>query len=151
MSKIEEEVKVYTLTVYLIQGPMTEEFEGEEISRTVRIRGDQTLEDLHRIIFGAFDRWEKHGYEFNLGEGPRDQSEIYTLSSFLEEGEGDVSKTAIDSLGLEEGRAFGYLFDFGDNWLHQIDVIGVEEPAGVEGEYPKITNKIGESPPQYPD
>lgn len=59
------------------------------------------------------------------------------MSSALEEGEGDVAKTEIGSLGLEEGRAFGYLFDFGDNWLHQINVNDVKELAEVEGEHPK--------------
>jgi len=53
-------------------------------------------------------------------------------------------------LGLEVGRAFGYLFDFGDNWLHQINVIAVDEIPG-KGRYPKIVAREGKSPPQYPD
>ena len=62
------------MDVYLIGGPVTKEFYGKEISRRVQIKGDQTLEHLHRIIFKAFDRWEEHLYEFNLGKGPYDRA-----------------------------------------------------------------------------
>src|SRR5512137_369876 len=62
--------KLYTLKVFLIGGPMGEEFDGKTISRTIQIRGDQTLAVLHRVIFTAFDREEEHLYEFQFGKGP---------------------------------------------------------------------------------
>jgi hypothetical protein len=144
---------LYTLTVYLIQGPLPEGFE-ELVSRTIQIRGDQTLEDLHHAIFKAFDRWEEHMYEFLLGEGPFDRSAVYSLPFWtdpeVEDSLGSVKDTTIDSLGLEEGRAFGYRFDFGDEWLHQIDVVGIDENESSE-KYPRIIDRTGKSPPQYPD
>jgi len=147
--------KVYTLDVYLIGGPVTKEFAGKEISRRVQIKGNRTLKDLHRIIFKAYDRWEEHLYEFILGKGPYDRSEIYSLhvdgKGFEDdEKEGDVTKTTIESLGLRVGRAFGYRFDFGDDWLHQINVVAIAAHPG-NGKYPKIIKRVGESPPQYPD
>lgn len=148
--------KLYTLIVYLIQGPMSSEFDGQTISRTIQIRGDQTLEFLHEAIFKAFDRFDEHLYEFLLGVGPDDRSAVYSLPAEVElpgldeEMAGDVRTTTIDSLSLEVGRAFGYHFDFGDDWLHQIDVTAIEDYSG-KGKYPKITNKVGKSPPQYPD
>jgi hypothetical protein len=116
------------------------------------------LEDLHKAIFKAFDRFDSHLYEFNLGVGSDDRTAIYSLPmppevelpGFEEEMEGDVRATTIDSLGLEVGRAFGYLFDFGDEWLHQINITAIEETPG-KGRYPKIIEKVGKSPPQYPD
>jgi hypothetical protein len=57
---------------------------------------------------------------------------------------------AVHPCRLPDDRAFGYLFDFGDNWLHQINVTAVEETPGI-GRYPKVTEKVGRSPPQYPD
>ncbi len=128
--------KLYTLVVYLIGGPISDEYEGEIISRTIQIRGDQTLEDLHRTIFEAFNRFDEHLYEFNLGVGPDDRSAIYSLPIDLdfpeldEEMNGDVRTTTLDSLSLEVGRAFGYRFDFGDEWLHQIDVEAIEDYSG---------------------
>jgi hypothetical protein len=146
--------RLYTLVVYLIGGPVSDEFEGTIISRTVQIRGDQTLEDLHRIIFKAFDRFDEHLHEFILGAGPDDKSAIYSLPIDLdfpemeEETNGDVRTTTLDSLGLQVGHAFGYRFDFGDEWLHQLDVMAIEDYSG-KGKYPKITKKVGKSPPQY--
>jgi hypothetical protein len=88
--------------------------------------------------------------------GPDDRSAVYSLPAEVEfrgqdeEMAGDVRTTTIDSLGLEAGRAFGYRFDFGDDWLHQIDVTAIEDYSG-KGKYPKITKKVRKSPPQYPD
>ena len=49
--------RLYTLVVCLSsEGPVSDEFEGTIISRTIQIRGDQTLEDLHKTIFEAYDR-----------------------------------------------------------------------------------------------
>jgi hypothetical protein len=147
--------KIYTLDVYLIGGPVSDEFDDQIIFRTIQIRGDQTLEDFHESIFKAFDRFDGHLYEFILGVGPDDRSAIYSLPmdievSGFEEMAGDVRTTFIESLGLEVDQAFGYRFDFGDNWLHQINVIAIENFPG-KGRYPKIITKVGKSPSQYPD
>jgi hypothetical protein len=37
------------------------------IRRSVVLRGDQTLHDLHEVIFSAFDRFDPHLYCFYLG------------------------------------------------------------------------------------
>ncbi|MDZ7291698.1 MAG: plasmid pRiA4b ORF-3 family protein [candidate division KSB1 bacterium] len=151
-----EPEKLYTLTVYIIGGPLSEEYEGKETSRTIQIKGSQTLEDLHEVIFAAFDRWENHFYEFNLGTGPYDRSKIYSLriaSIGYDDSEkpiGEIETTTIDDLGLKVGRAFGYTFDFGDDWQHQINVEAIE-PAPTRGKFPRIIKRVGKSPPQYPD
>lgn len=41
-------------------------------------------------------------------------------------------------------------FDFGDDWWHQINVVKIED-AAPRGRYPKVTKRVGESPPQYVD
>ena len=66
---------LFTLEVAIINGPVTEEFieENPEVSRIIEIKGDNTLEDLHHILFDAFDREEEHMYEFQIGgRGPND-------------------------------------------------------------------------------
>lgn len=147
---------LYTLTVYIVDGPISEEYAGQEISRTIQIKGSQTLETLHYAIFNAFERWESHMYEFNLGKGPYDRSKIYSLhlpfDGFPGEDEplGSVKTTTIDDLGLTVKRALGYVFDFGDDWQHQINVDKIE-PAPGRGKYPKVTKSVGEAPPQYPE
>lgn len=152
--------RLYTVKVCIIAGPITEEFAKKtpSVCRTIEIRGDQTLEQLHKAIFKAFDRFDEHMYEFQFGEGPHDpEGDRYVLPIPFElpfeddsEPAGEVTDTTIDSLGLEEGRAFGYWFDFGDDWYHQIDVVAIGE-ATPRARYPKVTERIGESPPQYID
>lgn len=150
---------LYTLEVFLASGPVTEEFvkRNPVVSRTIEIRGDQTLADLHQIIFQAFDREEEHLYEFQLkGEGPADpQAERYISPSALGDAEefeadGTSTETTIASLDLEVDEPFGYWFDFGDDWWHQINVIGIKEEI-PQGRYPRIIARVGESPPQYAD
>jgi hypothetical protein len=145
--------QLYTLRVGLSHGPVSEKYAGQEISRTIQIHGQQTLHDLHGAIFDAFDREEEHLYEFNFGEGPEDRSEIYSYHSEWDdelEDAGDTDTTTLDSLNLEVGRYFGYIFDMGDYWEHVIEVAAVEgAPAKIES--PRLLESVGPSPPQYPD
>jgi len=149
--------RLYTLQVFLIGGPVPREFAGKEISRTIQIRGDQTLEALHGAIFQAFDRWEEHFYEFQFGKGPHDpKGKRYVLPEMLaQEGPdptlaGDVRRTAIDALGLKVDQPFGYWFDYGDDWWHQIGVVAIEGKV-PKGRYPRVIKRVGKSPPQYMD
>jgi Plasmid pRiA4b ORF-3-like protein len=151
---------IYVLEVFLIEGPITEEFAAENpvVSRTIEIKGSNTLADLHKIIFKAFDREEEHMYEFQIGgRGPQDPNarryclkQAFSSSDATPAPTGEVSITSIASLGLSIDDAFGYWFDFGDDWWHQINVINIAEKA-PSGKYPKITQRVGASPPQYAD
>ena len=149
-------VRLYTLDVFIISGPVTEKFAKKNpvMSRTIQLRGDQTLEDLHHAIFDAFGRWEEHMYEFQFGKGPMDpKAPRYVLPHAFDMSEdnrpaGRVDTTTIESLGLEVGRSFGYWFDFGDDWWHQINVERVEDKV-PSGKFPKVTKRVGKNPPQY--
>ncbi len=63
---------------------------------------------------------------------------------------GDVASTTLDALQLTIEKPFGYWFDYGDDWWHQIDVKSIDEQA-PSGKFPKIVNRTGKSPPQYMD
>jgi hypothetical protein len=146
---------LYVLDVALLDGPMTEAFvrKNPSVIRTIEIRGDQTLADLHRAIFKAFNREEEHLYEFQLkGAGPNDpNAERYGLAAAMSDGlAGDVAKTPIGALDLAVEEVFGYWFDFGDDWWHQVNVAKITKPK-ARVKYPRMTNRIGASPPQYAD
>jgi hypothetical protein len=147
-------VNIYALEVFLISGPITEEFAKKNpvVSRTIEIRGDQTLEDLHSAIFKAFNREEQHFYEFQIGgKGPNDpKAKSYGLTAHIDEEQGDAKKATVDSLHLKKDDAFGYWFDFGDDWWHQINVVSIENKSS-KARYPRVTNRVGKSPPQYAD
>lgn len=150
---------LYVLDVSIISGPVSEKFlkKNPEITRTIEIRGDQTLADLHAMIFQAFNRFEEHMYEFQLkGKGPNDpDADRYGLAMAFQSGfgdppVGDVAQTQIGTLDLEVDEFFGYWFDFGDDWWHQVQVMSIGEPQ-PKVDYPRITKRIGASPPQYAD
>lgn len=41
---------LYTLAVYIIGGPLSEEYDGKVTCRAIQIKGSQTLQDLHYAI-----------------------------------------------------------------------------------------------------
>jgi hypothetical protein len=151
---------VYRLQVRITSGPITAAFVAANpaVNRTIEIRGDQTLEQLHRAIFDAFDRDEMHLYEFQLGKKSRRHRDGPRYGVRVIEGyvvgdgddAGDVAKTQMDDLCLKVRQSFGYWFDFGDDWMHELKVkaIGEAQPGVV---YPRVTECIGDSPPQYID
>ncbi len=151
---------LYVLDVFLIDGPITEKFVAKNpvISRTIEIKGSNTLSELHKIIFKAFDRHDEHMYEFQVGgRGPQDPNarryglkQAFSSDDLTEAPVGDVSNTQIGSLGLSVEDAFGYWFDFGDDWWHQINVAKILDKA-PSGNYPRISKRVGKSPPQYAD
>ena len=157
---VKQDDRLFTLEVCIISGPMTEEFvkKNRVIARTIHIRGAQTLEILHYAMFGAFGREDEHMYEFQVGGNrPMDpKAKRYGLPMAMGDtfAEGkpteDATRTPLGSLGLKVGDAFGYWFDFGDDWWHQIDVVAIDDkvPRGI---FPMVTKRVGKNPPQYID
>jgi Plasmid pRiA4b ORF-3-like protein/LexA DNA binding domain len=144
---------LYVLSVFLLGGPTSEKFANKVISRVIEVRGDQTLEQLHDAIFQAYDRWDQHLYEFQLGKRPFDpDGPTYGVVDGPpgKKGSGDARTTKLDDLGLMPDRVFGYWFDFGDNWYHQVQVTRIEQAIPTVT-YPRVTKRVGKSPPQYPD
>src|ERR1044071_1656038 len=97
-------------------------------------------------------------YEFQIGgKGPMDpKAKRYVLpvsrNDDVDDSKpaGDVKRSTIGALGLRVNDAFGYWFDFGDDWWHQIKVTAVGKKVG-RGKYPKVVKRTGKSPPQYVD
>ena len=146
-------VNLYVVLVYLQSGPISTKAARKEISRMIEIRGDQTLEDLHQAIFRAYDRWDEHLYEFQFGKRPFDpKGPNYGVADpWAGPGRnGDARTKRLDDLGLKPGRAFGYWFDFGDDWFHQVQVERVEQAIPTVT-YPRVIKRVGKSPPQYAD
>jgi len=143
---------LYVVSVFLKGGPVGKKFAGKEVSRVIEIRGDQTLEKLHAAIFKAYDRWEEHLYEFQFGERPFDPNgPNYGIPGAADEtGNRDARTTTLDDLKLEPERVFGYWFDFGDDWFHQIQVERIEQAIPTVA-YPRVIKRVGKSPPQYCD
>lgn len=64
---------------------------------------------------------------------------------------GDVRTTTLESLELEAGQDFLYLFDYGDEWQFHVRVEAIDETADADASYPRIVESAGEAPLQYSD
>jgi hypothetical protein len=149
--------KLYVLSVFLSSGPFGKKFSNKVVQRVIEIRGDQTLEQFHQAIFDAFDRWDDHLYEFQFGKRPFDPagpnigiegSPSMATGKLLPTQRRDARTTRLDDLKLNQQSVFGYWFDFGDNWYHQIQVDRIEQAIPTVT-YPRISKRVGKSPPQY--
>jgi hypothetical protein len=79
-------------------------------------------------------------------------SELFGANDPLARGikSSDVRTTRLDDLHLTTQRVFGYWFDFGDDWYHQVQVDRIEQAIPTVA-YPRVIKRVGKSPPQYPD
>ena len=135
---------------------------ARRIWRTIALRGDQTLDDLHEAIFEAFDRDDPHLYSFYIpkapGRGSRSgpQPKEYTAPPMFDdsdpfgaENQINAAKARLDELKLKTGQRFEYLFDFGDSWWHEV-LVETISPVAPGTRY-GVLEKKGTSPPQYED
>lgn len=121
-----------------------------DIWRIIDIKGTQMLSSLHKAIFKAFDRFEEHQYSFFLSSKPYDRGREYSSPGIGDDGTVNLaSRIRIDSVELYSGRKFLYLFDYGDEWWHEVELMSVTERV-TRAKYPRVVKKQGKSPRQYP-
>ncbi len=118
-----------------------------DIWRIIDIKGNQMLSSLHKAIFKAFNRFEEHQYSFFLSNKPFDRESEYTSPGIGTDGTGKLAtRIRIDSVELYGGPKFLYLFDYGDEWWHEVELISVTERV-TRANYPRVVKKQGKSPP----
>jgi len=132
---------------------------SKRIYRQIACLGNQSLDDLHEAIFSAFDRDDEHLYSFYFPTKPTKNIRLIRTSaqyshpmalsgeSYYEQH--DASDVTIESLDLFEKQKFYYLFDYGDQWWHEITYEGINDCTAKK--YPAILLKKGKSPEQYPE
>ncbi|MBN1485752.1 MAG: hypothetical protein JXA37_13645 [Chloroflexia bacterium] len=115
--------------------------------RTVELRSEQTLEDLHGAIQQAFDWDADHLYTFFLNGEKWD--ERYSFACPFEQ---DCPRWAdegvLGELGLPPQHEFLYYFDYGDGHQFEVQVVAIQAQA-EPGEYPRLVDSRGEAPAQY--
>jgi hypothetical protein len=60
-----------------------------------------------------------------------------------------ADEVTIGSLPLEPGQAMVFHFDFGDDWMFDVKLERIE-PPGTTIKAPRIMEKHGKAPEQYP-
>jgi hypothetical protein len=128
---------------------VTLDVDDEEIWRRFELRGDQTLHHLHLAIQDAFEWDDDHEYAFYLSGDYWDEATAYQRPG---SGDRSAARFRLEHLPIRRGQRFVYLFDFGDEWRHEIKLEEIEKESVQAGvTYPRLTEQYGASPAQYPD
>ena len=102
-----------------------------KVFRTVAIREDQTLEQLHEALRLAFGWADPHLYCF-WRSGRFWDRESVRYSAPFELPEDELSaRVEVRELGLRKGAELAYLFDYGDEWRLQLRWSTAGRPAST--------------------
>ena len=120
---------------------------GKGCYRHIQINQSATLYKLHQAIIAAFEFDDDHCHAFFMDNKYWGHGDTYF--SVKSDSTDRLTKSyRLERLGLEKGRQFKYLFDFGDEWWFQCKVLRtVEERTDI----PKVIRSVGEPPVQYPE
>ncbi|MCQ6277246.1 plasmid pRiA4b ORF-3 family protein [Bacillus sp. V3B] len=112
--------------------------------RVLQVSSTHTLLDLHYLIQRAFHFDDDHLYTFYM-DGKKYGENCYNAP--MDNFGPYVNEAEIGDLNLYEGQGFLYLFDFGDEWEFDIQVLKIIEDE--ENAAPRILEEHGEDPDQY--
>jgi hypothetical protein len=114
-----------------------------QIWRRVLVHGRASLHRLHEIIQVAMGWTNTHLYEFQVGE------HRYTALETLDgdDGSQDARRITLARVAAGSGEQFKYLYDFGDDWLHTIEVEALE-PLEAGTKYPRCIAGARACPPE---
>jgi hypothetical protein len=109
--------------------------------RRVVVSGDTTISFLHEILQVAMGWYNCHLHNFLI------RGKEYGVSyeggvSFAD----DPDQVRLADFGFRPQERFEYVYDFGDNWEHQISVEKI--PAPDETQYPICITGRGNCPPE---
>jgi hypothetical protein len=122
----------------------------KSVWRRIEVRSDQTLEDLHDAIQDAFVWDDDHLYAFFLSGKAWDASSEYVRPHADREQGMPSARVRLDRLDLRPRQRILYIFDFGDEWRHDVIVERTDIQSDA-GKYPRIVEERGDAPPQYPN
>ena len=124
-----------------------------KVYRDIEIESSKSLYDLAAAIVQAFDFDLDHAFGFysELDEHVFDSRVRYELFADLEGGgeARSVKKTKVAQAFPAVGSKMQFLFDYGDDWRFQVELIGQGEKT-PRARYPKVLKAVGKAPPQYP-
>lgn len=122
------DVAVLTIKVDLVAGP------GGRLDpppgRLFLVLPHHTFADLFVAIEETFGRWDQaHLFEFTLPDGrtlgsPDDEDGEDEMDAFAHE--------VVVGEAVRTGDRFGYVFDLGDDWQHELEVVSLHQEDGEE-------------------
>ena len=139
---------IYTLNIKCVRGAYLE----EPFERTIEVSDEMTLGTLHDTIqeLTGFDN--DHLFTFFMARGPRGQrTSVVETDRWEEEQDRHYEIPLREVFSLEQNMKLFYWFDFGDNWMFQIQQRRPPKPEDSGTEYPKVIREVGPQPVQYPE
>ena len=127
-------MEIYTLT---IRFPYDED--DVPWSRTIEVKENFTLGELHKYIQETVNFDDDHLYQFYLGRNPQNDSNTVPQN------------TALNQIYPSNGLKLYYLFDFGDCWIFEIRKSRKKKVADSKKKYPVVIESQGTNPEQYPE
>jgi hypothetical protein len=98
--------------------------------------------------------WDLSGYEYHHPDaasrdevGDRMREMAAKIRGRFPEPRLPATEVELRSLNLKLRQRFFYLFDYGDEWLFEVEFFG--EGVSEEAVYPRVVSSRGESPQQY--
>ena len=136
-----DDLQVFQLRVELL---------GYDVIADVQVREDMTFEALHQFLNTLFGRDDDHLYRFECDD------DFVAIHPVEDQDDYDEDRPMVHSnecyIGHHLSRQIGayYIFDYGEEWEHDIKVKKVLKENPDE-HYPKVIKIKGDLPEQYPD
>ena len=128
---------------------------SQQVHRSIEITGDSSLYKLAEVILESIDFEMDHAFGFyNNYKNIYESTEIYELFKDMPDGEpcpgakGVKKQIVCDT--FEPKKKMAFLFDYGDDWIFLVECKQITEPL-PKTKYPRVIEKVGEAPEQYPD
>jgi len=117
--------------------------------RMILVPADMSFANFHKVIQRVFDWRNYHLYDFIIYNQATGEKEL-RMVPFEEDLEFDsnaiVMKDYILSDVFPENKKMVYTYDFGDDWIHDIELVQVIEE--YDGELPYLLEAKGQTPPE---
>ena len=141
---------IWTLRVTCVWGM----YFAEDCVRVIEMDSEASLLDLHDAIQDAVEFDRDHPFEFIAGRHCRNRKVVFAqdASRWDEEAAIYADIKLADVYPLPKDCRLFYHFDFGDDWYFEIRKLR-KRPFEPEPNvrYPRVTERIGPNPVQYPD
>lgn len=112
-----------------------------EIWREILIENNITFKKLHEIIQLSFGWTNSHLYNFDVN------GILFSIPDIEFENNDLDIKNKVTEFLIEKGQKVLYIYDFGDNWEHEIEIVEVlEKEKGIR--YPKCLDGSRNGPPE---
>ncbi len=122
----------------------------EGVRRTITVRDDLTLVDLHYALQSAFGWDDDQLYSFWLHGtfwGAEEEHYTHPYHAAARDPRGRSAVARLDELALTEGQRIAYVFDFEREWRVQLELREIRAAQGRA--VARCVEREGTAPPQY--